>query len=110
MTPAYAAPEQFDSAVGTASDVHGPGGVLPRELAATARGLPRPIPARIVSTKKTSPNTLSRVLSGALGAIARKSMLKEPELRHSSALALADDLVLFLNGHPVSARPLNFAQ
>lgn len=51
--------------------------------------------------RKTSPNTLSRVLSGALGAIARKSMLQEPELRHSSARALADDLILFLNGHPV---------
>jgi serine/threonine protein kinase/tetratricopeptide (TPR) repeat protein len=51
---------------------------------------------------------LTRQLRGDVDRIVLKSLEKEPQLRYSSAAAMADDVQRFLDGRPISAQPPRF--
>ena len=51
---------------------------------------------------------LTRQLRGDVDRIVLKSLEKEPQLRYSSAAAMADDVQRFLDGKPISAQPPRF--
>jgi serine/threonine-protein kinase len=131
LTPEHASPEQIrGDAVTTASDVYGLG-VLLYELLTGERPLhfPTASPAEIeriaseetpslpsiavaerggraaATSRRTSPNRLSRALRGELDAIVAMALRKEPERRYSSAGELAEDIRRHLAGEPVHARP-----
>jgi serine/threonine protein kinase len=55
--------------------------------------------------RSTTPQKLSRTLSGDLDTIVLKALKKEPIERYSSVTALADDLRRYLMNEPISARP-----
>ena len=90
MTPAYAAPEQFNGGeITTATDVYALG-LLLREL---------------VAGKLSAPGGARTRLRGDLDTIAIKATAEEPERRYASAGALADDIENHLAGRPVVAHP-----
>ncbi len=80
-TPGYMAPEQH---AGPAADVFSLGTMLKQMIVATGEAIPR-----------------------RLRAILAKAIASEPADRYASARDLADDLVRFLDGHPVVAYPEN---
>ncbi|MEO7014253.1 MAG: serine/threonine-protein kinase, partial [Dokdonella sp.] len=113
MTPAYAAPEQFEGGkITTATDVYALG-VMLTELITGRRhesGDSRTPSAQVddasaAQAQAASARALRRRLRGDLDNIALKAMAAEPELRYASAGALADDVERHLDGEPVAAHP-----
>jgi tetratricopeptide (TPR) repeat protein/tRNA A-37 threonylcarbamoyl transferase component Bud32 len=113
LTPAYAAPEQFErGAITTATDVYALG-VLLGELVTGRRreqGDTRTPSATIA--EDTDPATLPapmrsvrRQLRGDVDNIVLKATETEPERRYASAGSLADDVERHLAGQPVAAHP-----
>ncbi|MEO5560533.1 MAG: serine/threonine-protein kinase [Dokdonella sp.] len=113
MTPAYAAPEQFNRGlVTTATDVYALG-ILLGELVTGRRrehGDTRTPSSQVGS--RVEPDAppmavrmLRRQLRGDLDNIVVKAIDGEPERRYASAGALADDVERHLGGLPVSAHP-----
>ena len=128
LTTAYASPEQVrGDEVTTASDVYSLGVILYRLLTGTspyatdgkspaaARDAITATPVRTPSDVVTEtqpaqcqlPNvtSLRDTLRGELDAIVLMAMRAEPERRYASAEALSSDLLRFLKGMPVEARP-----
>ncbi len=114
-TPSYMAPEQASAGspqMGVATDVYGLGAIFyellcgqPPHLGATARETL----GRVVGAIVEPPSR--HVGKGAgvpidLDAICLKCLEKDPRNRYRSALDLAADLGRFLEGRPVSVRPL----
>jgi tetratricopeptide (TPR) repeat protein len=116
-TPAYMSPEQTGhrpslGKVGPASDIHGLGAILSTLLTGHS-------PYRGDSTWEI----LARISNGQpeplrrgrpdvprdLETIVDKCLRYEPAQRYRSAGDLADDLTRFLEGKPVSARPISLA-
>jgi serine/threonine protein kinase len=112
-TPSYMAPEQARGdahALGMATDVYGLGAVLyellcgrPPFLGATARDTLR----RVAEEALQPPSAFREGISPDLDAICLRCLAREPGDRYLSAGVLADDLGRYLDGHPVSARPLS---
>jgi serine/threonine-protein kinase len=113
MTPAYAAPEQFNHGqITTATDVYALG-VLLGELISGSRhehGDTRTPSSRI--SENVEPGVLPatakitrRQLRGDLDNIVLKATATEPEQRYASAGAFADDIERHLSGQPVIAHP-----
>lgn len=114
-TPNYMAPEQGrlgSSGLSRATDIWGLGAILYETLtghppfeadddSATLRLL------RVGTVRRPSRQV---ALPADLEAICLKCLAKLPGRRYTSARALADDLGLFLEGRPVSARPLKAVQ
>ncbi|MFO0949867.1 MAG: protein kinase [Isosphaeraceae bacterium] len=114
-TPSYMAPEQSGlcpelGKVGPAVDVHGLGGILqavltgrppyPGETTWEALALAsRGAPASLRAGRPDVPRDLESVVA--------KCLSHEPARRYRSANDLADDLTRFLEGRPVSARPVS---
>jgi tetratricopeptide (TPR) repeat protein len=116
-TPSYMAPEQAVQGptavqVGPAVDVHGLGAILHalltgrppyrgdstwEILARVARGEPEPV-------REGRPD-----LPRDLESIVDKCLSREPSRRYRSAVELAEDLERYLEGRPVSARPVSSA-
>lgn len=113
MTPAYAAPEQFNRGqITTATDVYALGILLAELITGQRReaGDSRTPSSQIdeitaTSSGSTSVRTLRRKLRGDLDNIVLRATAIEPERRYASAGALADDIALHLAGLPVSAHP-----
>ena len=55
--------------------------------------------------RSSSPERIRRLLHGDLDLIVQKAMRKEPDRRYPSAAALGADVLSFLEGRPVIARP-----
>jgi tetratricopeptide (TPR) repeat protein len=115
LTPAYAAPEQFEHGpVTTATDVYGLGALL-HELLSGARprhhadgrlqlASGRASGEAAASRDAATAGALRRILRGDLDAILERALRREPELRYASAGALAEDLERWLDGTVVRAR------
>jgi len=113
MTPAYAAPEQFNrGAITTATDVYALG-VLLAELITGSRREPGDsrTPSSQIS-EHTEPGVLPappkvtrRQLRGDLDNVVLKATASAAEHRYASAGAFADDIERHLAGQPVAAHP-----
>lgn len=128
FTTAYASPEQIrGEPVSTATDVYSLGVVLFRLLtgappfaiehttssvAWTMICEQEPAPPSTAATDSAaremglhSAARLRTLLHGELDAIVLMALRKEPERRYATADAFGDDLVHYLRGRPVQARP-----
>ena len=114
LTPGYAAPEQYVGVASTATDVYALGVLLVELITGS-----KPAPIRnagsdpLVGVSATASAAVARsmtvravrqLLSGEVGAIARKALRDDPALRYGSAHAFAEDLDAIRARRPVSAR------
>jgi serine/threonine protein kinase len=58
---------------------------------------------QIVGTVPTRPRSFNSKLPRSIEAVAMKALAKLPEVRYNSAREIAEDVVRFLDGKPVSA-------
>ena len=119
LTPAYAAPELFDSTLGVtaAADVYGLGALLYELLTGARPHGDAPVvpvteptrPSQVVREARAQPTSstgaLARSLRGDLDVICLKALHPDPARRYPSAADLAVDLERHLDGRPVEARP-----
>lgn len=111
-TPAYMAPEQAGGRaryVGPGADVYALGAVLYECL--TGRPPfddvePLVIVRNVLETRPPAPRTLVPAVPRDLELICLTCLEKEPQHRYPTAAALAEDLRRFVDGRPVSVRPI----
>ncbi|MEO7251214.1 MAG: WD40 repeat domain-containing serine/threonine protein kinase, partial [Arenimonas sp.] len=115
-TPSYMAPEQAHArsqTIGTCTDIYGLGAVLYEMLTGEppfVGATPQETLASVVIGNPVPPRKHNAEIPADLEAICLKCLSKEPSGRYTRSRQLADDLSRFLEGRPVSARPLNGAQ
>lgn len=107
LTPAYAAPEQFDGGpITTGTDVYSLGMVLHELLTGERRrGNDTTRASELVRRQPSADPQRARFLRGDLDNVLRKAMQSEPADRYASAGELAQDLRAFLDGRAVQAHP-----
>lgn len=115
-TPSYMAPEQASARqqpIGPAADLYGLGATLYELLVGEPpfRGKnAMDTLTRLLRDPPLPPRSRRREIPADLDAIVLKCLAKDPAARYASARALADDLGRFLDGRPVSVRPLTGMQ
>lgn len=113
-TPAYMAPEQtfgLANVAGTSADIYGLGAILYDLLTGTPPHVAdNPVGTMMLVRERepTAPRLLRPELSKDIETICLKCLQKLPKDRYPSANALHHDLRAYLDGRPISARPLGF--
>lgn len=112
-TPSYMAPEQAtvkSHRLSAATDIYGLGAVLyellcrrPPFLGDNVRETLR----QVVGVEAASPRNHDLAIPEDLAAICLKCLEKQPNQRYLTARGMAEDLGRFLEGRPVSVRPLS---
>lgn len=110
-TPAYMAPEQFEARRGTvwpATDVHGLGATLYHALTGRApfASSSRSESTGMVATREPEWGGLWSGIHPDLRTLCQRAMHPDPARRFGSAEDFAADLVRFLEGQPIHARPV----
>jgi serine/threonine protein kinase len=111
-TPAYMAPEQATATRGTitiATDVYGLGAVLYALLSGHAPHRGSSMLEILDAVREHNPESPSKgdaTIPRDLDVICMKCLEKEPGRRYHSARELADDLDRWLDGRPITARPV----
>lgn len=115
-TPGYMAPEQAMGQVKSitvAADVYGLGAILYAALTGEA---PFRTDSDLLTLRKVieespvSPRVKRPELDRNLETICLKCLEKSPAARYGSARQLVDDLTRYLQGEPVTARPIGFVE
>ena len=111
LTPQYASPEQIQgSPVGAASDIFSLGALLYRLTTGRSAFRPEDHSTRLELERAICrdiprlPSHWNQKADKELDAIISKAMRKEPNERYSSADALREDVVAWLEHRPVKAR------
>lgn len=110
-TPAYMAPEQSDSTLGTVgplTDIYSIGVILYELLTGRSpfRGATTAETLEIARRREpVSPRQLQPRLPRDLETIVLKCLQKKPGHRYAGVRELSADLARFLDGHPIKARP-----
>ncbi len=112
-TPAYMAPEQTvgqANLVGAAADVYGLGAILYELLVGTPPHVSDDPVATLLAVREReplAPRAIRPELSRDIETICLKCLRKMPKDRYAGAVDLRNDLIAFLDGRPISARPLS---
>ena len=113
-TPSYMAPEQAsgrNEQPSSATDIYGLGAVLYQLLTGHppfAGGTSYETIRLLLDTEPRQPRLWNRKVDRELSTICLKCLEKDPKLRYSSALALAEDLEHWLKHEPIRAKRSGF--